>query len=96
MTSSHLAGAFGERSKSSDHSFPGGSDGKESAHSEGYMASIHGQEYPLEEEMATHSRILAWRIPWTERSLVGLQSIGVQRIGHAQVTKTLSHTHSSI
>jgi len=35
----------------------------------------------LEEEMATHSSILAWRIPWTEES-GGLQSIGLQRVGH--------------
>ena len=82
MTSSHWAGAFGDRPKSSDHSFPGGSDGKESAHSAGYLASIPGQEDPLEEEMATHSSILACRIPWTERSLVGLQFIEVQRVGH--------------
>ena len=34
-----------------------------------------GQEDPLEEEMATHSTILAWRIPWTEEP-GGLQSIG--------------------
>ena len=34
-----------------------------------------GGEDPLEEEMATHSSILAWRIPWTEES-EGLQSIG--------------------
>ena len=40
-----------------------------------------GQEDPLEEEMATHSSILAWRIPWTEEH-GGLQSIGSQRIGH--------------
>ena len=33
------------------------------------------------EEMATHSSILAWRIPWTEKS-GGLQSIGLRRIGH--------------
>ena len=33
------------------------------------------QEYPLEEEMATHSSILAWRIPWTEET-GGLQSMG--------------------
>ena len=39
-----------------------------------------GQEDPLEEEMATHSSILAWRIPWTEEH-GGLQSIGSQRIG---------------
>ena len=37
-----------------------------------------GQEDPLEEEMATHSSILAWRIPWREES-GGLQSIGPQR-----------------
>ena len=35
-----------------------------------------GEEDPLEKEMATHSSILAWRIPWTEESS-GLQSIGV-------------------
>ena len=34
-----------------------------------------GQEDPLEKEMATHSSILAWRIPWTEE-LGGLQSMG--------------------
>ena len=34
-----------------------------------------GQEDPLEEEMATHSSILAWKIPWTEE-LGGLQSMG--------------------
>ena len=36
---------------------------------------------PLEEEMATHSSILAWRIPWTEEP-GGLQSMGPQRVGH--------------
>ena len=40
-----------------------------------------GQEDPLEKKMATHSSILAWRIPWTEES-GGLQSIGLQRVGH--------------
>ena len=35
----------------------------------------------LEKEMATHSSILAWRIPWTEE-LGGLQSMGSQRVGH--------------
>ena len=38
------------------------------------------QEDPLEEEMATHSSILAWRIPWTEEP-GGLQSMGLQRVG---------------
>ena len=40
-----------------------------------------GQEDPLEKEMATHSSILAWRIPWMEE-LGGLQSTGSQRVGH--------------
>ena len=39
-----------------------------------------GWEDPLEEGMATHSTILAWRIPWTEEP-GGLQSIGLQRVG---------------
>ena len=38
-------------------------------------------EDPLEKEMATHSSILAWRIPWTEEP-GGLQSMGLQRVGH--------------
>ena len=40
-----------------------------------------GWEEPLEKEMATHSSILAWRIPWTEEP-GGLQSIGSQTVGH--------------
>ena len=40
-----------------------------------------GQEDLLEKEMATHSSILAWRIPWTEEP-GGLQSTGLQRVGH--------------
>ena len=40
-----------------------------------------GQEDPLEKGMATHSTILAWRIPWTEES-GGFQSMGSQRVGH--------------
>ena len=44
------------------------------------------QEDPLEKEMATHSNILAWEIPWTEEA-GGLQSIGLQQLG---VTKQLS------
>ena len=40
-----------------------------------------GQEDSLEKEMATHSSILAWRIPWTEEP-GGLQSKGSQRVGH--------------
>ena len=40
-----------------------------------------GREDPLETEMATHSSILAWRIPWTEKPS-RLQSKGLQRVGH--------------
>jgi len=43
-----------------------------------------GWEDPLEEEMATHSSILAWRILWTEEPS-GLQSIASQRVGHDQI-----------
>ena len=46
-----------------------------------------GREDPLEKEMATHSSILAWRIPWTEEP-GGLQSMGLQRGGHDLATKT--------
>ena len=51
-----------------------------------------GREDPLEKEMATHSSILAWRIPWTEEP-GGLQSMVSQRVGHDRVT---SLTHSLI
>ena len=40
-----------------------------------------GQEDPLEEGMATHSSILAWKIPWTEK-LGRLWSMGPQGVGH--------------
>ena len=40
-----------------------------------------GREDPLEKEMATHSSIFAWRIPWTQE-LGGLQSTGSKRVGH--------------
>ena len=49
-----------------------------------------GQEDPLETGMATHPRILAWRIPWTEES-GGLQSVGSQRVRHDWVTNTKIH-----
>ena len=40
-----------------------------------------GREDLLEKEMATHSSILSWKIPWTEES-GRLQSMGLQRVGH--------------
>ena len=54
-------------------SFPGGSDGKASARNAETWVWPLGWEDPLEKEMATHSSILAWRIPWTEEP-GGLQS----------------------
>ena len=45
--------------------FPGGSDGKESAFNAKDLGSMPGSGRSLEKEMATHSSILAWRIPWT-------------------------------
>ena len=45
-----------------------------------------GREDPLQEEMATHSGTLAWRIPGTEEP-GGLQSMGSQRVGHDCVTR---------
>ena len=59
--------------------FPGGSHGRVSCNV-GDLGSI-SREDPLEKEMATHSSILAWRIPWTEEP-GGLQSMGSQRVGH--------------
>ena len=64
--------------------FPGGIVIKNSTVSAGDkrdMSSILGWEDPLEKEMATHSSIMAWRIPWTEEPR-GLQSIASQRVGH--------------
>ena len=45
-----------------------------------------GREDSLEKEMATHCRILAWEIPWTEEP-GGLQSMGSQRVRHDLATK---------
>ena len=47
----------------------------------GELGSIPGSGRPLEEGMAALSRILAWRILWTEEP-GGLQSMGLQRVGH--------------
>ena len=48
---------------------------------ETWVLLLLGWEDALEKEMATHSSILAWRIPWTEEP-GGLCSIGLQRVGH--------------
>ena len=65
--------------------FPGDTRGKELTCQcrrckETWVQSL-GVEDPLEKEMATHFRILAWRVPWTEEP-GGLQSMGSQRVGH--------------
>ena len=62
--------------------FPGSSDGEESTYNAGNLGSIPGLERsPGEGNGATHSSILAWKIPWTEEP-GGLQSMGSQRVGH--------------
>ena len=61
--------------------FPGGSDGKTSAYSVGDPGSNLDQEDPLEKEMATHSSVVAWRSPWTEKP-GRLQSTGLPRVRH--------------
>ena len=45
------------------------------------LVQFLGQDDALEKKMATHSSILAWRIPWTEEP-GGLQSMGLQRVGN--------------
>ena len=62
--------------------FPGGSDGKKSlpAMQDTWVQSL-GWEDPLEKEMATHSSVLAWKIPWMEEP-GRLQSVRSQRVGH--------------
>ena len=53
-----------------------------------------GQEESLEKEMETHSSILAWRIPWTEKP-GGLYSMGSQRVGHAKTKSRLLGSHEA-
>ena len=52
------------------------------------------QEDPQEKEVATHSSILAWNIPWTEKP-GRLQSVGSQRVGHSWA-HTHTHTHTCV
>ena len=70
-------------------SFPGGSDGKASAYNAGDPGSISGLGRSSEEEMAIHSSILAWKIPWMEER-GRLQSMASQRAGHYRVTFTFT------
>ena len=65
--------------------FSGGSDCKVSARNAGDLGSIPGSGRSLEKEMATHSSILTWRIPWMEEP-GRLQSTGSQRVSHDWAT----------
>ena len=66
--------------------FSGGSDSKEFTCNAGKPGSIPEMARYLGKEMAAHSSILAWRIPWTVEP-GGLQSMGSQRVGHDLVTE---------
>ena len=65
--------------------FPDGSDSKASVYNAGDLCSIPGLGRSPGEGIATHSSILAWKIPWMEEP-GKLQSTGLQRIGHNWVT----------
>ena len=67
--------------------------GKGSACNARGSSSIPGSEGSLESGMATHSSILAWRIPWTEE-LGRLQSMGLQRVRHNWATNTFTQKTS--
>ena len=69
--------------------FPGGSDGKNLPAMQETSVWSLGWKDPLEKGMATHSSILTWKIPWTEEP-GGLQSIGLQKVGHNWATNTLT------
>ena len=66
--------------------FPGGLAVKNPPANAGDMGSIPGSGRSPGEEMATHSSILAWRMPWTEEP-GGLQSMGLRRVGHNKGTE---------
>ena len=70
--------------------FLGGSVGEKSACMQETPVLSLGQEDPLEEGMTTHSRILAWRIPWTEEP-GGLWSIESQRVRQLRLLSMRTH-----
>ena len=73
---------------------PGGSMVTNLPANAGDASLIPGMGRSFGEEMATHSSILSWKIPWTEEPGV-LQSMGLQRVGNDYVTKrTQSFVHS--
>ena len=78
-----------------DLGFPGGLVVKNLPPVQEMRVQSLGQEDPMEKEMATHSSILAWAITWTEEP-GGLQSMGLQRVGHKLVTKHLNSEDESL
>ena len=73
--------------------FPGGSVVKNPPANAGDlrdMCSIPGSGRSLKEEVAIHSSILAWKIPWTEKP-GRLQSVGSQRVGHDKCLSTSTY-----
>ena len=68
-------------SRTTSRGLPGGSTVKNPPAMQETWVQALGQEDPLEKGMATHSRVLAWRTPWTEEP-GGLQSTGSQRVRH--------------
>ena len=66
--------------------FPGGSVIKNTSAKQETQVGSLGQEDPLEKEMATHSRILAWETPWTEEP-GSYSPYGWERVGHNIETK---------
>ena len=87
---SHVSSSFERHEfRSTQHSslgFPGGSVVKNMPAMQETWVEFLGPEDPWENEMATHSSILAWEISWTEEP-GGLQSVWLQRVRHDLVTK---------
>ena len=72
-----------------------GSDGKESACNAGDSGLIPGSGRSLEEEMASHSSILAWKIPWAEKP-GQLQFMRLQRVRHDLAIEHQQHNFTGI
>ena len=82
ITTSELHVGMGKLpSSNEENSLPGGSVVKNLPAKQEMQVQSLGWEDALEKEMATHSSILAWRIPWTEEC-GGLESMGSQRVRH--------------
>ena len=92
LVPSAVTGMWKINNYNNSRGFPGGSVVKNSPAVQETQVQSLGWEDPLEEGMATHSSIPAWRIPWTEEP-GGLQSMGSQRVGHTEEL-TLRAFHS--